>query len=139
MKRRVVSGFVVILGMFASACGDSGTAPSTSERLSGTWALQAFQTSAGVTPATDSSRYTVQFGSDGRLSMRADCNVCNGPFETQGVLLTTGLMACTRAYCGEASQSDEFIGAVSNASSYLKQDDQLLVYHDGGVLHLGAR
>jgi heat shock protein HslJ len=121
-------------------CGDSSTAPSTIERLEGSWSLLAFENSDGtVEPIADTSRYTAQFTNEGRVGLRADCNVCGGPFSTSGVTMTVGDMACTLAACPEGSQSNDYIRAISQASSYLRHETQLFVYHPGGRLRFEQR
>lgn len=118
-------------------CGDNGTAPSTVERLDGSWRLLAFESSTGaVDTIQETDRYTASFDTEGRVNLLADCNRCFGSFTTSGVALETGPMGCTRAACPAESRSDEFIAAMDGASSYLRSGSQLFIYYDGGRLRL---
>lgn len=128
---------LIALAVFAAACGDSSTAPSTVDRLEGSWRLLAFENSDGTVDAvSDTDRYTATFASDGRVNLRADCNLCRGPFSTAGLELSVGDMACTLAACPEGSKSNDYIQAIAQASSYLRHESTLFIYHPGGRLRL---
>src|SRR6185503_17234260 len=68
--------------------------------LAGTWNLLSIEAAGQAALATPAgSIYSLTFA-DGRLSTRADCNVCNGTFSLSGQTLTAGpALACTRAAC----------------------------------------
>ncbi len=139
MNRLAAIGIIGVIGVFASACSDESgaTGPSTASRLEGNWSLVAFEPAVGsVETVSDSQAYTIEFASDGQLGMRADCNRCTSAYEAHGVDLSIGGLACTRAACPPESKSDAFISAVSETSSYLRFDQTLLLYYDGGVLRL---
>ncbi len=141
MNRLTAFGIILVTGFLGSACSDndSATGPSTSARIEGTWSLVAFEPSVGSVEAVDDPQdYTVEFSSDGHLGMRADCNSCSGSFETRGVEMGVGALACTRAFCAPPSESDAFIAAVSDTSSYLRQEQTLFLHYDGGRLRLQA-
>lgn len=130
--------FALIAIVAASVgCGDSSTAPSTVERLAGSWRLLAFESSSGgVDTVEDTDRYQATFNTEGRVNLRADCNLCAGSYSATGVALDMGPMGCTRAACPADSKSDEFIAAMDGASSYLRSGSQLFIYYDGGRLRL---
>ncbi len=139
MNRLVALGIIAVIGVFASACSEnnSATGPSTAARLEGSWALVAFEPAVGGVEAVDDPQaYTLEFTSEGRLGMRADCNRCASSYEARGLDLSVGLMACTRAACPPESKSDDFISAVSGASSYLRYEQTLFLYYTGGRLRL---
>jgi heat shock protein HslJ len=137
MRRLVACGVIAASGFMASACGDSNPAGGTASRLEGSWALVAFEPAAGgVAPVSDPQAYTLEFGSGGALSARADCNQCQSSYEAQGVALSVGGLACTRVACAPGSRSNEFIAAVSAASSYLRHEQTLFLYYPGGRLRL---
>ena len=68
--------------------------------LAGTWNLLSIQAAGQAAQATPAgATYSLTFA-DGRLTTRADCNVCGGPFSLSGQTLTAGTaLACTRAAC----------------------------------------
>jgi len=110
---------VVVVALLATGCAGSPTAPSSSpgsptspggqsplsgsptvDQLAGTWNLQSLQPAGNAVQATPAgASYTLTFA-DGRLSTRADCNMCGGTFSLSGQTLTAGpALACTRAAC----------------------------------------
>jgi len=139
MNRFVAFGIIGMMGVFASACSEESgaTGPSTASRLEGNWSLVAFEPAVGsVETVEDSQAYTIEFTSDGQLGMRADCNRCSSSYEARGLDLSVGGLACTRVACPPESKSNEFIRAVSDASSYLRHDETLFLYYAGGRLRL---
>ena len=139
MNRLVAFAVIAMTAIFASACSDDSgaTGPSTASRLEGTWLLAAFELASGsVETVDDPQSYTIEFSSEGQLGMLADCNRCSSSYEAQGVELSVGGLACTRAACPPESKSDEFIRAVSDSTSYLRQDETLFLYYPGGRLRL---
>lgn len=128
---------LIVVAASSIACGDSATAPSTVERLVGDWSLVAFENSDGtVETIEDVGAYTAAFTPEGRVGLLADCNRCSGSFATSGLELNVGALACTLAFCPPGSKSDAFIRAMDGASSYLRHESQLFVYHPGGRLRL---
>jgi heat shock protein HslJ len=101
--------FILTAAISATACSETTATPTspsagsgslsvTASQLSGTWTLTTLQT-PGQASRPAPAGYTLSFA-DGRVSTRADCNVCNGSFTVSGATLTTGpLMACTLAAC----------------------------------------
>ena len=97
-----------------------------SEAVSGplvgtTWRLVSFQSmddAQGTRRPTDPSRYTLQFGADGRVRMRLDCNRAVGSWSAEPSRdpssggLRFGPLAATRAICSPPSLG-EFVGAQS--------------------------
>ena len=121
------------------ACGAaSPTAPSAT--LTGVeWRLQAFELADNTQIAIDDpSRFTATFGEDGGLGARADCNACNGSYELTGNAMDVGLMACTLAYCGDASHHDRYLRALGAAESFDITGDRLSIDYDGGRMRFLA-
>jgi heat shock protein HslJ len=76
------------------------------------------------------ARYTLELGSDGRASVRADCNRGSGSYRLEGRSLAFGPLATTRATCPPGSLSDRYLAQLSQVASWLERD---------GKLHLAAR
>ncbi len=71
-------------------------------------------------------RYTVQFGSDGRVALKADCNRGAGAYSTSGDgQIALKPIALTRAACPPGSLSDRFAKEVGRATSYFVKDGDL--------------
>ena len=134
---------------FGIGCSESMSTPtsssSSSERtslnltvgeLAGTWSLLSIQPAGQTTQITpDGATYTVTF-SDGRLSTRADCNVCNGTFSIAGQTLTAGpLLACTRAACRTMNFESEYTRLLAGNGTATVSGPTLLVSSERGTLH----
>lgn len=99
----------ILLSFVATACSETPSSPTsasagggslalTTGQLTGTWTLTALQPTGQPSQASPAA-YAITF-SDGRISTRVDCNVCNGAFALAGQTLTVGPnLACTRAAC----------------------------------------
>jgi heat shock protein HslJ len=116
--------FAVAVITIAAACGESPTSPSD---LTGKmWRLVAIEPATGPSIAVaDGSRYWIEFLTETRLSARADCNTCSGSYTLSGATVTICPLACTRAFCGEASLDTPFTQGLSEARE-LTLDEQLL-------------
>jgi heat shock protein HslJ len=93
-----MGAFVAML--LAAACTtDQPSAPTTSQ-LAGAWRLVSIRPAGQAElPAPAGASYSMTFA-DGRVSIRADCNTCNGVFSLSGQTLTAGpTLICTRAAC----------------------------------------
>ena len=78
--------------------------------------------------------YTLSFA-DGRLSTRADCNVCSGGFALSGQTLTAGpALACTRAACPTMSFESAYTGLLSGDSTITLSGSTLVLSSARGVL-----
>ena len=161
MNRSVSLVSVVAAALLATGCADSAstpTAPSslsgapmspveqpprsdspapTVDQLTGTWNLQSLQPAGEVDQATPAgASYTLTFA-DGRLSTRADCNVCGGPFALSGETLTTGAtLACTRMACPTMAFESTYTRLLGGDSTVKLSDGALVLSSARGVLHL---
>ncbi len=74
---------------------------------------------------TDASKYSVTFGTDGRVTVQADCNSGGGPYQVNGSSMSIGPLISTLALCPEGSLSSEFLRDLEAAATYTA---------DGGTL-----
>ena len=115
------------------ACGNESPTIPSATLTEVEWRLQTFELADGTQITIDDpSKFTATFGEDGGLGARADCNVCNGSYELTGNALDVGLMACTLAYCGDASHHDRYLKALGAAQTFDTTGDRLLIEYDGG-------
>ncbi len=123
----------------AGCGGDDDTAgPTEVTTLVGSWQLQSIERDGGNTVTIDDpERYTATFSVDGDLAVRADCNQCNGGYQVDGTSLEISTLACTRAFCGEASFFDEYTQALDSAVSFSRTSNELRIRYDGGTLVFG--
>jgi heat shock protein HslJ len=74
------------------------------------------------------ANYTIYFGSDGRVALKADCNRGTGRYSVSpDRRLTFGSIALTRMMCPEGSLSDRFVKEVGRAKSYFMKDGELFL------------
>jgi heat shock protein HslJ len=85
--------------------------------------------------AVDPQAFTAEFGSDGRVNLRADCNRCSATYTAGSRNLEVGLMACTRAFCNATAPDDTtFTALVGSAQTWTSADGQLELSSTAGVL-----
>ena len=135
---------LVVLACFAGACQTASLAgaqtppPSTSPPLVGTsWQLVRFQSSndTALTP-DDRAKYTIEFGPDGQLAARIDCNRGRGTWTSNGPSqLQFGPLALTRAACPPGSLHDHIVKQWGFIRSYVMRDSRLFLslMADGGI------
>jgi heat shock protein HslJ len=114
------------------------SAPANSPPLAGTsWQLVKFQGSDGTTLTPDDrTKYTIEFGAEGRLTVRVDCNRGRGTWKSSGSgQLQFGPLALTRAKCPPESLHDHIVKQWSYVRSYVTKDGHLFLslMADGGI------
>ena len=145
---------VVVVALLATGCAGSPTAPSSSsgsptspgdqsplsgsptvDQLAGTWNLQSLQPAGEAVQTTPAgANYTLTFA-DGRLSTRADCNMCGGTFSLSGQTLTAGpALACTRAACPTMAFESTYTRLLSGDSTVTLSNGTLVLSSARGVL-----
>jgi heat shock protein HslJ len=107
--------------------------------LAGTrWKLVEFigMNDATKTP-TDAERYNVAFGTDGKVSVQADCNRGSGTWSSpEPSSLRFSALATTRAMCPPGSMSDQFLQDFEHMRSWRTNKDGHLfisLMADGGI------
>lgn len=96
-----------------------------------TWQLVRIQMMDGAVLVPDHpTKYRLELGSDGRASVRADCNRGSCSYKLEGRSLTFGALATTRATCPPGSISDRYLAQLAQVTSWLERD---------GKLHLATR
>jgi heat shock protein HslJ len=122
----------IVIGCVESS--STPTAPS-SDQLAGTWNLLSIQRAGQADQLTPpGARYTLSFA-DGRLSTRADCNMCSGGFALSGETLTAGpALACTRAACPTMAFENAYTSLLSGDSTLTLSGNTLVLSSSRGVL-----
>jgi heat shock protein HslJ len=119
----------------------AGSEPSDSTAsapLAGTsWQLVKFQSmdDTTVTP-DDRTKYTIEFGADGQVDARLDCNRGRGTWRSPGPSqLEFGPLALTRAQCPTGSMHDHIAKRWVFIRSYVIKDGHLFLslMADGGI------
>jgi para-nitrobenzyl esterase len=126
----------LLLLIFTAGCAQMQQAPR--EGLGGTsWQLVKFQGGDDtVLRPDDKSRYTLAFGTDGRVSARIDCNRGSGTWTSAGAnQVQFGPMAVTRMMCPPGSLHDHIVKQLPYVRSYVIKDGRLFLslMADGGI------
>jgi para-nitrobenzyl esterase len=127
----------------ASAQTRTPPPPPPAPKLVGTaWQLVKFQGGDGttLTPA-DASKYVIEFGLDGQMAVRIDCNRGRGTWKGSGTAqLQLGPLALTGAQCAPGSLHDRIVKHWPNIRSYVIKDTHLFLSlaADGGIYEFEA-
>ena len=131
---------LVALSFVASfALGCAGSTPTLTSldltALPGTFNLVSIQPAGEAEQAKPSgASYTVTF-ENGRLSTRADCNSCGGPYTLDGQTLVAGpSLACTRAACATMAFENTYMKLLGGESTVSLSDAALVLTSPRGVL-----
>jgi para-nitrobenzyl esterase len=135
--RRWFAGIGFATGLLA-ACATTQAPPGTAPGLAGTsWQLVKFQGGDDTTLVPDDgTRYTIEFGADGALSARIDCNGGRGTWTSPAPgRLQLGPLALTRALCPPGSLHDRIVKHWEFLRSYVLRDGHLFLslMADGGI------
>lgn len=127
--------FVVLL---AACAANPQPESATTGTLAGTsWRLVEFEGGDGtVLRPADRSRYTISFGTDGRVSVRLDCNQGSSTWTSpERSVLTLGALGLTKMYCGPVPLNDRFARDWEYVRTYTLQDGHLYLalMADGGI------
>ena len=131
--RRVAARLFGLVAMLAITACAADRAPTRT--LAGTsWELLQFQSmddAQGTTRIADPALYTVSFGTDGRVSLRLNCNRATGSWLATPAAdhvsgsLVFGTLAGTRALCPPPSLDEKLLRDLGYVRSYLLRDGQL--------------
>jgi para-nitrobenzyl esterase len=136
-----VAGLLSI-ALLLAGCGGAAPPPAASTpSLAGTaWRLVKFQGGDGtVLSPDDRAKYTLEFGADGAVTARIDCNRGRGTWASPGPgQLTLGPLALTRAMCPPGSLHDRIVRDWSFVRSYVLQGGHLFLslMADAGIYEL---
>lgn len=143
------TGWKSIAMIAASMVGCAAMAPPTPPLAGTRWQLVSIQSmddAQGTVRPSEPARYTLEFGADGRVAVRLDCNrgsatwqarpAAQGePHRASGQLLL-GPLATTRAMCSPDSLAPRLASSWPYVRSYLIEAGHLhlSLMADGGVL-----
>ncbi len=110
------------------ASDDAGAPALPDELTAPTWQLVEIVGIDGksVTP-DDPAKYSLAFGADNRITLKADCNQAGGPYYTSDGMLKIGPLISTMAECGEGSLAGSLLTALEQSESYTIQEGNLII------------
>ena len=121
-----IISLILLISVSLAACSSSSSADAITDT---TWQwVGLIETSpAAQSVVPDSENYTLLLGSDGSLSIKADCNMVGGSYVLDGSSLTIELGPTTTAFCGEESLDVQYLELLGNGESYSVENDQLVL------------
>jgi heat shock protein HslJ len=134
MTHRRRSLLVMSALLLATACGsDDPTGPTL--LTGGRWRLDSLRTPEGITTTVNPDRYTLEFLDATRVSAQADCNVCNGNYDTRGsIAITIGPLACTRVACAPGSRGNDYVALLTTSKLFAQEGETLILVSNTGTL-----
>ena len=121
---------ILFLSMLTLTLAWTSAAQNETPPLGGTsWQLVSFHGRADETLVPeDNAKYTVTFGTDGRLSAQIDCNRGTGTWKASPPdRLEFGPLALTRAECPPALLTDRLVGDWQEVRSYAVKNGHLFL------------
>jgi heat shock protein HslJ len=134
-RRRSAAAIAVLAGALPLlSCSDPVTGPSDLE--GGPWRLESMEPAGAARFVPDDpGRFTVEFRSDGKIAVVADCNGCGGGYSVNGGILTVPALACTLIACA-GPEGGQFAGLIEGMSSIQKDGNELQIASPEGKLTL---
>jgi heat shock protein HslJ len=123
----VFAALVIVSALLTSAVAQRSTG---GNELNGTsWQLVKFQgPDERTVTVDDKSKYTIKFGSDGRVVARVDCNRASSTWKvTAKGELKFGSWSRTTAKCGPGSLHDEIVTEGADVRSFTIKDGHLFL------------
>ncbi len=128
----IIASTVLVVALVAAASEHArvSTQKSGASELSGTsWQLVRLNTPDESTHVPDDkSKYTINFGSNGRVTARVDCNRASSTWKsTRPGELQFGSWSRTSTKCGSGSLHDKIVMEGANPRSYVIKDGHLFL------------
>ena len=145
-KVRFAVFLLVVTSAFSgAACSDSPASPtspssaSTSSaltaELAGAWTLTSMQPTGSAVQARPAMASYLATFENGRISARADCNICSGPSTVSAGAVSIGpVLACTRAACATMEFESVYVSLLSGDHAVSTDGRSLTLQSGRGVL-----
>jgi len=127
---RIMLAFATLVIVFALLTSAVAQRSTGGNELNGTsWQLVKFQgPDERTVTVDDKSKYTIKFGSDGRVVARVDCNRASSTWKvTAKGELKFGSWSRTTAKCGPGSLHDEIVTEGADVRSFTIKDGHLFL------------
>ena len=122
---------IILISLSITACGSQQSEKPITDTLWG-WSEFIETEPASQFLVPDPENYTLQFSSDGTVSIKADCNMASGSYTLDGSSLAIVQGPTTMAYCGEESLDLLYQQSLGKVESYTIEDGQLVLkFNDG--------
>jgi heat shock protein HslJ len=121
------------------AVGESVVAPAPAGLVGPVWQwVQTLYNNDTKTIPPHPENFTVQFGADGTVKARADCNRKGGRYSANGQQIAIEITSSTRAACPDGSLEEQFVrDLMGSAIWFLKEGDLYIdLQYDTGTMRL---
>lgn len=130
--RRAVTVLVPLLATLAGCAAQAGAARGAhpGSLADTSWTLVAFRSSddAQGTARPPAGRvYALNFGHDGTVTMKLDCNRGAGTWRAEGAALSLGPAAVTRALCPQPDMGQALVMRLADVRGYVIRDGHLFL------------
>jgi heat shock protein HslJ len=135
---RVERRFAVQSGKLA-AVGEPAAAPATAALVGPVWQwVQTLYNNDTKAMPSRPGNYTVQFGVDGTVNIRADCNRKGGTYSLKEQQIAIEITQSTMAACPEDSLEDRFVRDLTAGAIWFLRDGELYIdlKYDTGTMRL---
>jgi heat shock protein HslJ len=96
--------------------------------LDATWQWVSLTSAVEQVEVDEPGRYTVRFGSDGRVALQADCNRGGGNYSVSADgRIELGVVALTKMACPAGSLADRFVRELGEPRKHSLEDGDLLL------------
>ncbi len=117
---------LLVVSIAATACGGSAASDVITD-VTWQWTelVETEPASQSLVPTPEN--YTLTLGSDGELTITADCNFVGGSYTLDGDALSILLGPSTMAFCGEQSLDAQYLDLLSRVESYAVEGGELIL------------
>lgn len=91
------------------------------------WKWERTQTPIGATVVDAPDKYTLKLLPDGKVDVKADCNLASGTYQIDGSHISIEITITTLAACPEGSLGDQFIKDLNAAAIYFTEGGNLFI------------
>ncbi|MEO6588400.1 MAG: META domain-containing protein [Pyrinomonadaceae bacterium] len=103
------------------------------------WRWQSLRNSNGLTTIKSSGKFTLEFASDGKVSIGTDCNRGGGSYKMSGNNLTFSPIFSTKMACSQGSLEGLYFSNLQTAQSYKIENNSLQIkLANGGTMKFSA-
>ncbi|UCG23825.1 MAG: META domain-containing protein [Chloroflexota bacterium] len=127
--------------LILNLAADAGNMVFAAPKLTGAvWQWESIVTPVESFENPNPEQYTVRFGEDGAVNVKAGCNLASGSYTADESGFAIDLGPATLAECGPESLSSDFIQALGAAAIPFFLDGKLYMdlFADSGTLRFGA-
>ncbi len=119
--------------------GEAAAVPASNELVGPVWQwVQSLYNNDTKAMPSRPENYTVQFGADGTVNVRADCNRKGGTYSLKEKQIGIEITRSTMAACPEDSMEDQFVRDLTGGAVWFMKDGDLYIdiKYDTGTMRL---